>query len=42
MTRDPVQLLVEDVGCYTRYYDGKSEEQWTPEEYFTDIRGVRL
>jgi hypothetical protein len=41
VTRDPVQLLAEDVGCYTRYSDGKTDAQWIPEDYFADIRGVQ-
>ena len=37
VTRKPVNLLNEDVGCYTRYSDGKTDEQWIPEEYFPDV-----
>ena len=42
VTRDPVQLLAKDVGCYTRYSDGKTKSQWIPEEYFPDISKVFL
>ena len=42
VTRDPVKLLAEDVGCYTRYSDGKTDAQWIPEEYFADVSKVRL
>ena len=41
VTRDPVKLLVDDVGCYTRYSDGKTSSQWIPEEYFADISKVQ-
>ena len=40
VTRDPVKLLAEDVGCYTRYSDGKTDKQWIPEEYFPDVSKV--
>ena len=42
VTRDPVQLLAEDVGCYTRYSDGKTDAQWIPEEYFTDVTVAKI
>ncbi len=42
VTQEPVRLLAEEVGCYTRYSDGKTKEQWIPEEYFTDVRGVQI
>lgn len=42
MTREPVKLLAEDVGCYTRYSDGKTDSQWIPEEFFSDISKVQL
>ena len=42
VTREPVKLLAEDVGCYTRYSDGKSDAQWIPEEFFPDISGVQI
>ncbi|NOS71408.1 MAG: SMI1/KNR4 family protein [Verrucomicrobia bacterium] len=42
VTREPVKLLTEDVGCYTRYSDGTSDSQWIPEEYFSDISKVQL
>ncbi len=34
---DPAQFLY-DVGCYTRYLDGKSSTQWIPRHYFADAR----
>jgi SMI1 / KNR4 family (SUKH-1) len=42
VTREPVKLLAEDVGCYTRYSDGETEAQWIPEEYFSDVSQARL
>lgn len=33
--KDPAQFL-EDVGCYTRYTDGKTDAQWIPKEYVRD------
>jgi hypothetical protein len=42
VTREPVKLLAEDVGCYTRYSDGKTNSQWIPEEYFPDVSKARL
>jgi hypothetical protein len=41
VTREPVKLLAEEVGCYTRYSDGKTDTQWIPEEYFPDVTGVQ-
>ena len=37
-TRKPVTLLNDELGCYTRYSDGKTDLQWIPEEYFPDIK----
>lgn len=37
VTQDPVKLLTDDVGCYTRYSDGETDAQWIPEEYFDDV-----
>jgi hypothetical protein len=42
VTREPVKLLAEDVGCYTRYSDGTTDSQWIPEEFFSDISKVQL
>jgi hypothetical protein len=42
VTQEPVHLLAEELGCYTRYSDGKTNKQWIPEEYFTDVRRVQL
>ena len=42
VVQDPVKLLAEEVGCYTRYSDGKTDTQWIPEEYYPDISKVRL
>lgn len=42
VVREPVKLLVEEVGCYTRYSDGKTDAQWIPEEYFSDISRAQL
>jgi hypothetical protein len=41
VVREPVKLLAEEVGCYTRYSDGKTDAQWIPEEYFPDISRVQ-
>jgi hypothetical protein len=35
--REPVALLNEELGCYTRYSDGRTDAQWIPEEYFSDV-----
>jgi hypothetical protein len=40
VAHDPVRLLSEDLGCYTRYSDGKSEAQWIPEVYDPDVSSV--
>lgn len=32
---DPADFLLE-MGCYTRYSDGKTEEQWIPKEFNAD------
>ena len=37
VTRKPVNLLNEELGCYTRYSDGKTDAQWIPEVYFPDV-----
>jgi hypothetical protein len=42
VTREPVQLLVEDLGCYTRYSDDETHLQWIPEEYFPDVSQTKL
>ena len=42
VTREPVKLLAKDVGCYTRYSDNKTDAQWIPEEYFSDVSKVQL
>lgn len=34
---NPADFLYE-LGCYTRYSDGKSGKQWIPKEYFIDIK----
>ena len=33
--RDPADFLF-NVGCYTRYSDGKTDTQWIPKEYVPD------
>jgi hypothetical protein len=33
--RDPADFLL-NVGCYTRYSDGKTDTQWVPKEYVPD------
>jgi hypothetical protein len=33
ITSDPAKLLSEELGCYTRYSDGKSSIQWIPEQF---------
>ena len=42
VVREPVKLLAEEVGCYTRYCDGKTDTQWIPEEFFLDVSTVQL
>jgi hypothetical protein len=42
ITREPVKLLAEDVGCYTRYSDGETDAQWILEEYFPDVSRLQL
>jgi len=37
VSRDPVKLLADDVGCYTRFTDGQTDAQWIPEVYYADI-----
>ncbi|MCE9522259.1 MAG: SMI1/KNR4 family protein [Alphaproteobacteria bacterium] len=37
---DPIVLLNDVLGCYTRYSDGATELQWIPERYLPDIRSV--
>jgi len=39
---DPVTLLNDELGCYICYSDGTTDEQWIPEEYFSDISKVEL
>ena len=38
LTNDPVSLLNEVFGCYTRYSDGKTATQWIPEEYYPNVK----
>lgn len=42
VTWEPVKLLAEEVGCYTRYSDGKTNAQWIPEKYFPDVSIMRI
>jgi hypothetical protein len=42
VSHEPARLLAEEVGCYTRYADGKTDAQWIPEEYFADVTGVQV
>lgn len=35
--KNPVKLLNEVLGCYARYEDGLTDEQWIPAEYFDDL-----
>jgi hypothetical protein len=42
ITTSPAKLLAEDLGCYARYSDGKTEIQWIPEEYFPDVSKARV
>lgn len=35
ITEEPAQLLSEELGCYTRYSDGKTDTQWIPNRYVT-------
>ena len=42
VTREPAKLLAEELGCYTRYSDGKTSAQWIPDEYFADISSVAV
>jgi hypothetical protein len=32
ITTDPASLLSDELGCYTRYSDGKTSTQWIPKE----------
>jgi hypothetical protein len=32
VTADPASLMSEELGCYTRYSDGKTDIQWIPKE----------
>ncbi len=41
VTEEPVRLLAEQVGCYTRYSDGETDLQWIPEEYLTNASAVQ-
>jgi hypothetical protein len=41
VTRHPAKLLAEEVGCHTRYSDGKTDKQWIPEEYYPDVSKTR-
>jgi hypothetical protein len=36
ITKNPVKLLNDELGCYTRYSDGKTDLQWIPKKYFSD------
>jgi hypothetical protein len=40
LSKNPVRLLNEEFGCYTRYSDGKTDIQWIPEEYFPDATQI--
>ena len=42
VTQEPARLLAKEVGCFTRYSDGKTDTQWIPEEYFVDVTGVQV
>jgi hypothetical protein len=42
VVQEPVKLLTDEVGCYTRYSDGKTTTQWIPEEYLPDISRISL
>jgi hypothetical protein len=33
VTKDPAVLLSEELGCFTRYSDGKTSIQWIPESF---------
>jgi hypothetical protein len=33
ITSDPAKLLSEELGCYTRYSDGKTSIQWIPKQF---------
>lgn len=39
LVADPAQFLY-DVGCYTRYSDGKSSKEWIPKQYAASVSGV--
>ena len=38
--KHPISVLNEDLGGYTRYFDGKTESQWVPKRYVPDVRGL--
>jgi hypothetical protein len=38
---DPATLLNDELGGYTRYFDGNTESQWYPDRYVADIRSLR-
>jgi len=40
-TQEPVKLLNDELGCYTRFSDGRTNAQWIPEEYLPDAPAVR-
>jgi hypothetical protein len=40
IVKDPAQFLY-DVGCYTRYSDGKTKSQWIPKKYLADAKALR-
>jgi hypothetical protein len=42
VTRDPVRLLNDQLGCYTRFSDGTTALQWIPKEYFSDVSKAPL
>lgn len=37
---EPAVLLSDELGCYTRYSDGKTSIQWVPEKYVLDCSDV--
>lgn len=41
LTEDPVHLLNEELGGYTRYSDGEGETDGIPEEFFPDVSAIQ-
>ena len=42
ITTSPAKLLAQDLGCYARYSDGRTDIQWIPEDYFPDVSKAKI